>query len=90
MHRGIARGYQFSAAEIDWLIKEGILTYANKDTKTGDVTVDLHGDVLAAAIQNRVKGQNLKIGAAQGYDWITRLMSQPGQVGAHHSVRGAS
>lgn len=75
MHRGIAKGYQLSAPEIEFLKQLQIITPAQQKVPN-DVLVDINGDLLEQELQKRQMVQNWKMyGLQKGDDILGRVSS---------------
>lgn len=75
MHRGIAKGHQFSASELEYLKGVGVFIPSVVGTP-GEVCFDFNGDRLEELLKENKKRQILKYGGAQIYDTITSRATQ--------------
>jgi len=76
LHSGVARGYQFSPAELQWLQDKAIII----PDQANPQLVHLDMGKLYTMMLEKQRGQELKYGAAQAYDMIAGRMANGGPM----------
>ena len=81
MHRGIAKGYQFSAPEIEFLKLLNVITSAKDQARVpDDVLLDFSGDKIEEIMSERGMGQDWKLWTFNKIDDILGRMASPGVI----------
>lgn len=81
MHRGIAKGFQLSGPEVEYLKKLQILVPAREQHMIpDDICLDFNGDLLYQMLEKRKTLQGIRFGAGQVYDDILGRMVAQGRM----------
>lgn len=81
MHRGIAKGYQFSAPELEWFkIQEILVSSKEQHLIKNDVVLDFNGDRIQQLMSAKGMGQNWQLWSYNKIDDILGRLTAPGRV----------